>query len=242
MKIALIGNGKMGQTIQTLAKNDSSIEITAVLGKDDEITPTTLANARVAIDFTHPTQAINNLEKLAGAGLNVVMGTTGWFDDLEKARQIVEKSGIGFIYSPNFSIGVNLFWKTIEQAAKDFSKFEEFDVFGHELHHTEKADSPSGTAIIAAEKILENYPSKTNISYETQHGKINPETLHFSSTRGGHIHGTHTIYFDSPADTIEITHRARSREGFANGALRCAKWLENKTGFFTFDDYLTSLI
>ncbi len=178
---------------------------------------------------------------MAATGTNLVMGTTGWYDEMTRVREIVEDSGIGFLWASNFSIGVHMFWKVLEEASKQFAKFPEYDVFGHEFHHNMKADSPSGTAKSTAEIVLKNSPGKKEISYETQHEKVSPETLHFSSTRGGKIPGTHSVYFDSAADTVEITHTARSREGFASGALRCAQWLNGKTGFFTIEDYLTSI-
>lgn len=242
IKIALIGYGKMGQKIHELAQKDSTIEITATLDQVDEINEESLQGAQIAIDFTHPTQALPNLKTLAELKTNVVMGTTGWYDQIDEAKQIVDQNKIGFLYASNFSIGVHLFWKTLEQAAKNFAKFDQYDVFGHEFHHTEKADSPSGTAVTTAVKLLENLPGKKRISYETEHGKIQPDTLHFTSTRGGKIPGTHSIFFDSEADTIEITHTARNRDGFASGALTCAKWLSSKTGFFTIDDYLNEIL
>lgn len=244
MKIALIGYGRMGQQIHSLAANHQVIIIDPHHSDANftEINSDSLQGVDVAIDFTHPDTALSNLEAVAATGTNLVMGTTGWYDQVDQAKAIVEKSGIGFIYSPNYAIGVNLFWKIVAAAAKDFAKFNEYDVFGHEFHHTAKADSPSGTAIIAAEKVLENTPNKNQISYETSHGPIDPTTLHFSSTRGGKVPGTHSIFFDSEADTVEITHNSRSRQGFASGALRCAEWLQDKTGFYAFDDYLNSLL
>lgn len=240
MKIALIGYGKMGQIIHTLCTKH---EVVIIDPKHEhanfkKINTESLEGVDVAIDFTHPDCILENIEKVASNGTNLIVGTTGWYDQLDKVKEMTSQNNIGLLYSANFAIGVNLFWKIISEAAKDFAKFDEYDVFGHEFHHTAKADSPSGTGIIAAQKVLENTPYKTKISYETQHGKIAPETLHFTSTRGGKVPGTHSIYFDSDADTIEITHNSRSRNGFAAGALKCAEWLKDKKGFFTIDDYL----
>lgn len=240
MKIALIGYGKMGQAIHSLAANHQVIIIDPNHPDANftEINSDSLQGIDVAIDFTHPDCIMSNIEAVVTNGTNLVVGTTGWYDQMDKVQELVNQNGVGFLWASNFSIGVHMFWRILEKAAQEFANHPEYDVFGHEFHHNQKADSPSGTARSTAEIVLENSPSKSEISYETSHQKIEPTTLHFSSTRGGNVPGTHSIYFDSEADTIEITHTARSRHGFALGAVKCAEWLQGKTGFFTIEDYL----
>jgi 4-hydroxy-tetrahydrodipicolinate reductase len=170
------------------------------------------------------------------------MGTTGWDAQANAVRQIVVESGIGLLASSNFSIGVSLFLKIAERAGELFQKFDQYDVFTHEFHHRQKADSPSGTALMLGKILLKTIPRKTEILVDTSHGKIAPQALHMTSTRGGFVPGTHEVFFDSEADTIEIRHTARSRAGFATGALKAAERLHGKRGFFTMEDYLNKIL
>lgn len=242
MKIALIGYGKMGQVIHTLC-TDHEVVIIDPNSPDanfNEINAESLEGVDVAIDFTHPDVIMDNIKNITENGTNLVVGTTGWYDKMDEVKEMVTQNNVGFLWASNFSISVHMFWRILEKAAQEFAAHPDYDVFGHEFHHNQKADSPSGTAKSTAEIVLENSPTKTEISYETSHEKINPSTLHFSSTRGGKIPGTHSIFFDSDADQVEITHTARNREGFALGSVKCAEWLKGKTGFFTIEDYLNS--
>lgn len=226
MKIALIGYGKMGRLVETVAKGRGHT-IVAIIDPHQEtktIDKTSLKGAEVCIDFTHPTTVLSNLKACASLGLNVVIGTTGWDQQLPQVKEIVNKSGIGCLYSANFSIGVNLFIKMVEEAAKLMNHFDEYDVAGLEYHHKQKVDSPSGTAKMLTEALLKNGPRKKQCD--------------FSSVRCGSIPGTHTIVFDSPADTITLSHEARSREGFAKGAVTAAEWIQGKKGLFTINDLL----
>ena len=243
--ITLIGYGKMGQIIHKLIQlKFPQISDTYIIDKNDEINQATTAKSDLFIDFSHPSAFVSNLEKLftVKPSAKIVVGTTGWYQDLEKVQNLIAQNPeSALIYSGNFSIGVNLFWKVIAKAAEEFNNYSDlYDVFGHELHHNQKADSPSGTAKQTAEILLKNSPTKTQIKYDLAAEKINPTDLHFSSTRGGHIIGVHSAYFDSEADTIEITHTARNREGFALGGIKAALWIKNKTGFFTIDDFINS--
>lgn len=249
MKLTLLGYGKMGQTIHKLLTQFTEIELISIIDSahpnatHTEISTESLADTNLVIDFTHPTVAISNTEKILEINpkIKIVMGTTGWYDDTEYLKNLITQKLGGFLYTSNFSIGVHQFWKLVEHASKQFANFsDEYDVFGHEYHHNQKADSPSGTAKVAAETILANFPAKKTIQYETSHEKIDPTQLHYTSTRGGNIPGTHSVFFDSMADTIEITHTARNREGFALGAIKCALWLQDKVGFYTIEDYLNS--
>ncbi|MFC1691411.1 4-hydroxy-tetrahydrodipicolinate reductase, partial [Nanoarchaeota archaeon] len=172
----------------------------------------------------------------------IVMGTTGWNDQMDEVKKIVEENGIGFIYGSNFSIGVNVFFKMIENAAKIMDKVDDYDVYGHEFHHNQKLDSPSGTAKSMANILLDNMSRKNTLVTDVVNRKIEPNELHFSSTRVGNIPGTHSIGFDSTADTIELKHTARNRSGFALGAVMAAEWIQNKKGFFSVEDMMNDVL
>lgn len=237
MKIALLGYGAMGKEIekQTAKKN---IEISYIFDIDRPFNSEMKYDFDVAIEFTQPDSVIENIKFLAEAGKNIVVGTTGWQKNFSEVKDIVEYNGIGLVWAPNFSIGMNIYLKIVKHAARMFSEIEDYDIFIHELHHKRKKDSPSGTAVAIAEIILENFTYKNNILSETSHSQIKPEQLHVTSTRGGEIFGTHTVYIDSSADTIELTHRARTREGFALGAIKAAELINGKQGFYEFSELL----
>ncbi len=243
LKIALIGYGQMGKLIEQLApQNDCEIVaiIDPIIG--NEITAETVADADVCIEFSTPDSAFTNIKKLIELGKNVVTGTTGWYDELDKIKLMVEKKGTGFIYGSNFSVGMNLFFSIIESTAKLMNQAEDYDLFGLEMHHKKKKDSPSGTAKVLSEIILKNIDRKTKIQYEKLDRKIEKDEFHFSSIRSGDIPGMHSISFDSEADTIELKHTSRNSNGLALGAIKAAKWINNKTGFYNFTDYLNEII
>ncbi len=243
LKIALIGYGQMGKLIEQLApQNDCEIVaiIDPIIG--NEITAETVAYADVCIEFSTPDAAFTNIKKLIELGKNVVTGTTGWYDELDKIKLMVEKKGTGFIYGSNFSVGMNLFFSIIESTAKLMNQAEDYDLFGLEVHHKHKKDSPSGTAKILSEIILKNIDRKTKVQYEKLNRKIEKDEFHFASIRFGEIPGTHSISFDSEADTIDIKHTARNRNGLALGAIKTAKWINDKNGFFIFRDKFNEII
>ena len=246
LKLALIGYGKMGKMVADLADSYNarvvSIIDTNVKDAFPSITAESLADVDVCIDFTHPCAVFDNIRRVAELKKNLVVGTTGWHDLLPEVKKIVQASGIGLIYGANFSIGMNLFLRLVEQAAKEFDHYSEYDVCGYELHHNQKADSPSGTARSLCSSIIANSSRKSSPAYEKLDRKINPEELHFASIRGGCIPGTHTVLFDSEAETIELTHRARSRSCFAVGALRAASWIAGKKGIFNIKDMIQGLL
>ncbi|MEW6125535.1 MAG: dihydrodipicolinate reductase C-terminal domain-containing protein [Acidobacteriota bacterium] len=216
MKIALFGYGKMGHMLEQAAARhqlDIACVIDPIVGGRGE-----LRDADVCIDFTRPDVVIENLQLAANAGKSIVIGTTGWYDKLSEARMIVETANIGLVYGSNFSIGVNLMFKIVEYAAKLFKDFDSYDPFLEEAHHKFKLDAPSGTALSLKQRIDEVY------------GRSTPT----ASTRAGYIPGTHTVGFDSEVDTLTITHTARSRAGFAEGAIVAAKWIEARKGFYEF--------
>jgi 4-hydroxy-tetrahydrodipicolinate reductase len=252
MNIALIGYGKMGQAITKLCKekhniklivdpNNSNLSTSADTQYFETIEAANFENIDVAIDFTHPSVIMNNIQTYCEKGVNVVVGTTGWTDQINNVQAMVEKANIGFLWASNFSIGVHLFWQMVERGAQLMNKFDDYDAFGHEYHHNQKADSPSGTARSTAEILINKLDRKTTLVTEELNRTIKPQELHFSSTRGGNIPGTHSVFFDSLNDTIEIKHTARNRSGFASGSIQCAEWLKGKTGFFTIENYLKDL-
>lgn len=237
INIALVGYGAMGKEIECHCPTDKIIvssifDINTPLDKD-QVYP-----FDTAIEFSTPTSVLDNIRTLAEMGKNIVCGTTGWYDKIDYVKEIIQTNQIGFVYASNFSIGMRLFFKIIENASKNFNGFPEYDVMIHEMHHLRKIDSPSGTALSLSEIILHNIDSKKEIVSDKIEGKISPESLHVSSTRGGQLTGTHTVYFDSIADTIELTHRAKNRSGLALGALKAVELIQGKTGFYEFGDLL----
>lgn len=243
MKIALIGYGAMGQRVRAISE-ERGHEIVSIIDTSSpdataqDINTNSLNSADVAIDFSSPKSALDNIQKTTEAGVNMVVGTTGWYDQLDRAREIVEQSNIGLLWSSNFSIGVNVYYKIMESAAKLINQFDEYDMWGHEIHHHNKADSPSGTAKTLEKILLDNIERKTAVVEEKLDRKIEPNEIHFSSTRGGPVNFSHTIGFDSAADTISITHTARNRDGYVLGAIKAAEWLDGKKGFYGMEDFL----
>ncbi len=238
LKIALLGFGKMGKEVAQLAEENGH----EIVGTYEIDQPLSSANAPKAvdvfIDFTIPNSVIANVQAVAEIGKPLVIGTTGWYDQLNGVKKIVSDAKIGVIYASNFSIGMNLFFKIVANAAELFDRFEQYDPFIHEFHHRGKLDSPSGTANSLAKIVLEKIKRKQATLGKTSEGAISPNQLHVTSTRAGSIPGTHIVGFDSEADTIELKHTARGRRGFAAGALYAAQWIVGKHGLFTMDDLL----
>jgi 4-hydroxy-tetrahydrodipicolinate reductase len=209
--------------------------------------------ADAAIEFTRPDTAPGNMLALIERRIPVVVGTTGWLDRLEEIRAAVESAGASLVWASNFSLGVNLFYRIAAYAARLADPFPEYDVGGWEAHHNKKADSPSGTAKTLVEGVLAQMSRKTTPVWETLDRPPKAEELHYPSLRVGSVPGVHTLMFDSPADTLEIIHSARNREGFAAGALRAAEWLvrcpgpgvnagKRRLGIFTMDDILAEIL
>jgi len=254
MKIALIGYGKMGRMIEqiALAGGHTIAAIVDPFAKDTpagipvskSIADANLDSADAAIEFSVPATACENITALAQRKIPTVAGTTGWLDKLDEVRKSVESANSALLWSSNFSIGVNLFYRIAWYAAELFNNFNDYDVGGFEAHHNKKLDSPSGTAKTLAEGVLSKIERKNKIVWETLDRKPAADELHFPSLRMGHVPGTHSLFFDSQADTIEITHTARSREGFASGAVLAAQWLtlKERHGIFTIDDMLKEYI
>ena len=246
MDIAIIGYGKMGHGIEKAARakgiNVRTIDPNEPSANYKQINEESMKGVDVCVDFTHPDSVIENIKKIAKFKKNAVIGTTGWYNKMEEAKKIVENAKIGLIWSGNFSIGVNIYFRIIENAARVINKFNDYDLFVHEFHHNKKADSPSGTAVMIGKILVDNIERKKKIVTEELKRKIDPDELHISSTRCGTIPGTHIVGFDSSADTIELTHTARSREGFALGAVTAAQWIQGKKGFYDINDMMKSII
>lgn len=245
MKIAIIGYGKMGKEIETVAR-ERNVTVAKIFDTKNNpdgagLTKESLSGVDVCIEFTTPLSVFSNIQSIAQAGKNVVVGTTGWYDKLSEVTGIIKKSKTALLYAPNLSLGVNLFYQIVFTAAKIFDRFDMYDVAITEAHHKEKADSPSGTALALGNIFIQSMHRKKEILHETAHSKIKPEQLHVVSTRVGNVFGQHTVVLDSDADNIELTHRAKNRRGFALGALIAAEWLKGKRGVFTMKDVITSL-
>jgi 4-hydroxy-tetrahydrodipicolinate reductase len=201
-----------------------------------------LSGCDVVIDFTVPATAVTNIEIYAKAGIPVVMGTTGWYERMDEVSQIVKKAGIGMIWSGNFSLGVNALFEIIRHAGTVMNRLPEYDCMVHEYHHKRKADSPSGTAAMIGNILVEELEAKERVVTDALYRKIEDDELHVSSTRGGSIPGTHTITFDSDVDTISITHTARGRQGFAAGAVKAAEWIVGREGIFSIDAMMKNML
>lgn len=216
-----------------------SHESVAILSSKDVISSETLNGADVAIECTVPSAFWGNLAALCEMRQDSLIVTTGWYDDIEKAQQMVAAAGNRVMWSSNYSIGVNVYFRVVEAAAKLIDKAEEYDIWGSEIHHKNKVDSPSGTAKTLEDILLANITRKTDVVEDALQRKIQDHELHFSSTRGGLINFAHTIGFDSAADCIEIKHMARNRDGYALGAIKCAEWLKSQPpGLYSMNDYL----
>ncbi|HZY10127.1 MAG TPA: 4-hydroxy-tetrahydrodipicolinate reductase [Bacteroidota bacterium] len=245
MNIALIGYGKMGKEIEKVGAERKVIIKHVFDSKNNHngigLTKQSLKDVDVCLDFSNPRITLDIVKAVAEAGKNIVIGTTGWYDKLKDIEKIVRSHKIGFLYSPNFSLGINIFYQIVTASAHYINKFNVYDVAIHEMHHRGKADSPSGTALALGQIILQHIHNKKEMLNETAHKQIQPEQVHVTSTRIGNVVGTHQVMFDSDADCIELTHRAKNRSGFAYGALIAAEWLCDKKGFFTMKDVLTSI-
>jgi 4-hydroxy-tetrahydrodipicolinate reductase len=227
MNIAIVGYGKMGRLIAQLAPEfDSGVTVTLDEHNNangEGITREALAGVDAAIEFSTPESAVINIERLAAAGINTVVGTTGWTRHLDRVRQVVDAAGTGLIWSPNFSVGVNVFSRLVAEAAKLLASQTAYGAWAWEIHHDTKKDAPSGT-------LLKLVADMKNAGYN--------RTIDVSASRAGRHPGTHEIGFDSSADTITLRHVARSREGFARGALQAAQWIRGKRGVFEFSEVI----
>ncbi|MGA8183471.1 MAG: dihydrodipicolinate reductase C-terminal domain-containing protein [Terriglobia bacterium] len=227
LNLALLGYGKMGKAISRIAP-DRAFDVRLILDIDSNpdgagITEENFRGIDVAIDFTQPDVVVDNIRRVAALGVSLVVGTTGWNDRFAEVEKMVNESGIGLVYAANFSIGVQLFYRLAREAAKIFAPYAMYEPYIVEAHHKFKKDAPSGTALELKRRVEPLLPSRE---------------IPTSSVRGGYIPGTHELGFDSEADTVMVRHGARSRQGFAEGALYAARWVAGKKGIFAFDKIL----
>src|ERR1035437_283419 len=234
MKIALIGYGKMGKTIERIAL-ERGHKIVSVIDVDnlDDFDSAAFKSADVAIEFTVPQVALSNYRRAFASGVAVVSGTTGWLEELPILRKEIEDGGKTLFWSSNFSIGVNIFMALNKHLAAIMNQFPNYNVEMTEVHHTQKLDAPSGTAITLAEGIFENLDRKLAWVKETE---TKPTEMAIKSIREGQVPGIHTIRYESEVDSIEITHDAKSREGFALGAVVAAEFTAGKKGLLGMQD------
>lgn len=236
-KIAIVGYGQMGHEIEKQAKI-KGFTVTDIFDTDNVIKTSQSYDFDVAIEFTEPKQCVENIKKLIDLGKNVVVGTTGWLDEKDAVEKYINDKGTGLVWASNFSVGVQAFFRIVSRFAQIMDSEEDYDILMHEFHHMRKKDSPSGTANTLAERIIEGVSRKKKIQIDPLQRRIEREELHVSSTRGGEIPGTHIVMADSLADTIELTHRAKNRSGFALGSLQAAEWINGKKGFHEFGEAL----
>lgn len=233
MKILLVGYGKMGKTIERIAQ-DRGHEITGRIDVDNQHEFEN-AVADVAIEFSHPDAAYENIKKCLTRKIPVVCGTTGWLNKKAEVEKLTKETNGTFFYASNYSLGVNLFFKLNEHLAKLMKNFNTYDVALEEIHHTEKKDAPSGTAITLAEGVLKSIDRKKGwVNSDSK----NSQDLAIKSFRIGTVPGTHTVKYTSLMDDIEIKHTAHTREAFALGAVMVAEWLKDKKGILNMDDFL----
>lgn len=222
-RLAIVGYGKMGKLIEQLAP-DYGFSVALKLdefnnARYEGITPENFRGVDVAVDFSIPSAVVENVERIAARKVNLVVGATGWLAGLERVKAAVERNGVGMVWSPNFSIGVNAFFRIVAEAARLMAGQPQYGAWAYEIHHSAKKDAPSGTLLKLVEEMKK---AGYNLPVDV------------SSNRAGAHPGTHEIGFDSAADTITLRHSARSREGFARGALKAAQWVVGKTGFHEF--------
>ncbi len=240
LSIALIGTGRMGQAVAAVAA-ERGHSVTARFDAETPFVDDTDTAADVFVDFSDPAVALAHVERIADRGLRAVVGTTGWTGDLDRIAARVEAGGGAVVWAPNFSLGVALVVRALRGMLPLLNRLEGYDPYVHEVHHTGKLDSPSGTALRLAEVLVGGLDRKTRVEPETVHGRIAPEALHVSSTRAGHVFGEHTVGLESAVDQIHLTHRATDRRAFAAGAVTAAEWVQGRSGLFSLDDVLEDM-
>ena len=250
MKIAIAGYGKMGRMIHSLINEGGDAEVVSIIDPYSrceevtarQLTKESIASADAVIDFSNAQAVMENIRVYADCSATAVIGTTGWLEHLDEVKKLISGTDARILYSGNFSLGVTIFLMLVQEASRLISNIPSYDVAISEIHHSEKADSPSGTALMAAEKVLSCLERKNEILTGNSEGKIRDNQLQITSMRVGRVPGVHTLTIDGPADTITIQHSARNREGFASGALQAALWLmKQDKGLYSMDDFASSL-
>lgn len=225
MKLALVGHGKMGRLVEEVAA-ERGLDVVDRFTRQRPLARAArgeLGEETVLIDFSVADAVLDTVRAAAERGLNLVIGTTGWQERLEEARRVVDDAGTGLVHGANFSLGTNLFFRVVDYAARTFAAFDAYDPYIRESHHRLKKDSPSGTALVLERTLARHYAERE---------------VPVASLRAGHIPGTHEVGFDSVADSLHLEHRARSRHGFAEGAVLAARWIAGRRGFHTFQHLL----
>jgi 4-hydroxy-tetrahydrodipicolinate reductase len=239
IKLAIVGYGKMGKQIERLL-DPKEFSLVGKYDIDSKIQDNLTEIPHVAIEFSTPDSAVENIKFLASKKINIVCGTTGWYGKAEEIKEIVNGAGIGFIYASNFSVGVNIFFQIVKYASELVNKFEQYDAVIEETHHTQKLDKPSGTAIRIAEYVINSINRKNKITNDKV--QLSNEELNIISKRIENVVGNHKVIFTSEADSIILEHNAKSRRGFAEGALLATKFINGKKGFYKFEDIFNNLI
>lgn len=245
IKVALIGYGRMGKELHTIIRERGWPDPILIdphhndaYGRVDEAP---LDQADVCIEFTEPDQALDAILRALRTGTPVISGTTGWEQNVSQIRKAVRDHRTAFLHANNFSLGVYLFSEIVEYATKLLGRFPEYDLALHETHHRGKKDVPSGTAQMLARKVRAAHPGKRRTLYTVEGADIEPETLMISSSRVGSVFGEHCLRVDSEGDGLEIKHVAKSRRGFAEGAVTAAKWIVGEVGIFTLEDMINDI-
>ncbi|MCL1826988.1 MAG: 4-hydroxy-tetrahydrodipicolinate reductase [Candidatus Cloacimonetes bacterium] len=246
ISVALVGFGKMGQMIK---ENLSFIgaQVGVIIDKNIPEYPKSFADialleVQVAIEFTHPEAAFENVRELLRRKIPVVTGTTGWFDRIDELKAEFSEADHSLIYGANYSVGMNLLYDILRHSADAISKTDLYDVYGYEAHHRHKADAPSGTAKVLAETILDSFDTKTSVVYDIANHSLKKDEFCFSSIRAGEIVGKHLVGFDSDFDEITLSHNAKNRKGFAMGAILAAQYAISHKGFHDFKDIFSKVL
>ncbi len=246
MNVMIVGYGRMGKEIESILIQRGHKVVCRVdkggFGNASELSLELLKDVDVSIEFALPDGLEENIKLYNKAKVPFVLGTTGWHNRFNEVKDLVINNKGSMLYGSNFSVGAHIFFNLVARAAKIINNVPEYDIMMVEYHHNKKKDSPSGTALTAANKILENNNKKTEIWTDKLDREIKENELHVASVRGGYIPGIHSVTLDSPADSIEITHNARNRSGFALGSVMAAEWLIGKTGFFSVEDFIEDLL
>ncbi len=245
MKIAIVGYGKMGREVEAAAAERGHGVFSTVdpsSGEYRSMQREAIEGADGIIEFGLPEGIIERITLAAEHRVPMIVGTTGWQEQLQEAENVVKARKAALLYGSNFSIGANLFFRLVSAAAEMINPFEDYDVMLAEYHHKNKSDSPSGTALSLAGRIIDASTRKEKIVIDPLQRRIEDNELHVASVRGGSIPGIHQVTIDSPSDSIELTHSARNRRGFAVGAVRALEWLIGRTGFYSADDFFDDLL
>lgn len=243
MNIAMSGYGRMGRLVEEVARSRGH-EIAGVIELDtpENGAKTILEKADAVIEFAHADGVLENARRYAAADCPAVVGTTGWERLREEVRSVVETARGAYLWGNNFSVGAHVMFALSGAMARLFETLENYDIYLTETHHRKKLDYPSGTALTIAERVLENAPRKKRLLTEPVNRAIEPEEFVIASLRAGTVPGIHTLGMDSEADTITLSHTARSRKGFATGAVLAAEWLHTRKGFFSVDEFMAEFL